>query len=241
MKYFFVSLLTLMYQVVMAQSASSDPTAYLRLNNLNNPSTGPLILRIDTRYEGQHGSPYLLTDWSNGQVSLTNGKQYKDVSLKFDAYRQELILLRPASGNDSIIIARPTVNRFLLTRPDGQAYLFGRYPTANTDDEAIKNGYFLILYEGKSSLLKRVAKTFKAADYQGAYSANVRYDSFDDAFSYYLLKPDKSLTKVKLSKKTLLEAMSDKGDALKKFADNQKSAFKTEEDAVALVKQYDNL
>jgi len=240
MKRILVGLLLLASIGTRAQT-NIDPTADLRLNNLNNPSTGSLILRVDTRYEGQHGSPYLLPNWSNGQVSLRDGRQYKDVPLKFDAYRQALLLLRPKSGNDSIIIDRQTVSRFLLMGTDGQSYLFGRYPTAKTNDETIKDGYFLILYSGKSSLLKRVAKTFKPADYKGGYSPNVRYDAYNDAISYYLLKPDQTLTKVKLSKKALLEAMSDREEALKTFADQQKLAFKTEDDAIMLVKQYDSL
>ena len=240
MKIALAGFLLVVCQLVRAQTPA-DPTATLRLNSLNNPSTGPLIFRIDTRYEGQHGTPYLLPDWSKGQISLRSGKQYASVPLKFNAYRQELIMLRPQSGNDSIIIDKQTVNRFLLMSADGQPYLFGRYPNVQTTDDLVKEGYLLILYEGKSTLLKRVAKLFKPADYKGGYSANIRYDAYEDALSYYLLKPDQTLTKVKLSKKSLLEAMSDKQDGLKAFIDQQKLSFKTEEDAVQLVKQYDSL
>ncbi|MCK8492589.1 hypothetical protein M0L20_12050 [Spirosoma sp. RP8] len=240
MNYLFICFLVALSEVARAQ-AVTDPTVDLRLNNLNNPSTGPLIFKVDARYEGQHGSPYFLPGWSNGQVSLRDGRQYKDVPLKFDAYRQALLLLRPKSGNDSIIIDRQTVNRFLLTTPNGQPYLFSRYPSAKVTDDDVKDGYFLILYEGKTALLKRIAKTFKPADYKGGYSADIRYDSYGDAFSYYLLKPDQTLTKIKLSKKAFLDAMSDKESGLKAFIDQQKLSFKSEEDAITLVKQYDSL
>ncbi|GAB3896246.1 hypothetical protein [Spirosoma agri] len=241
MKCNLVCLLMALSGAVSAQTQTTDPTVDLRLNNLNNPSSGPLIFRVDSRYEGQHGSPYLLPDWTKGQVSLRDGRQYKDVPLKFDAYRQALILLRPKSGNDSIIIDRQTIARFLLINPDGQPYLFSRYPTAKLSDEEVRDGFFLILYEGKTALLKRIAKVFKSADYKGGYSANIRYDSFSDAISYYILKPDQTLTKIKLSKKAMLDAMIDKEAALKPFIDQQKLSFKTEEDAITLVKQYDSL
>lgn len=225
--------------LTMAQSA--DPTASLRLNNLSSPGGSPLIFRIDNRYEGQHGTPYLLDTWTTGQIALTDGRQYKEVPLKFDAYRQEVLMLRPKQNNDSIIIDKNTVNRFLINGPDGQAYLFGRYPAVQTTDDLLKSGYFLILYTGKNALLKRVAKTFKPADYKGGYSANVRYDAYSDANSYYLLKPDQHLTKVKLSKKALLEAMGDRADVLGPYADKEKLDLKTEDGAIALVKQYDTL
>ncbi|UHG92058.1 hypothetical protein [Spirosoma oryzicola] len=240
MNYLSICFLVVLSEVARAQ-AVTDPTVDLRLNNLNNPSTGPLIFKVDARYEGQHGSPYFLPGWSNGQVSLRDGRQYKDVPLKFDAYRQALLLLRPKSGNDSIIIDRQTVNRFLLTTSNGQPYLFSRYPSAKVTDNDVKDGYFLILYEGKTALLKRIAKTFKPADYKGGYSADIRYDSYGDAFSYYLLKPDQTLTKIKLSKKAFLDALSDKESGLKAFIDQQKLSFKSEEDAITLVKQYDSL
>lgn len=240
MNYLSICFVVVLSEVARAQ-AVTDPTVDLRLNNLNNPSTGPLIFKVDARYEGQHGSPYFLPGWSNGQVSLRDGRQYKDVPLKFDAYRQALLLLRPKSGNDSIIIDRQTVNRFLLTTSNGQPYLFSRYPSAKVTDNDVKDGYFLILYEGKTALLKRIAKTFKPADYKGGYSADIRYDSYGDAFSYYLLKPDQTLTKIKLSKKAFLDAMSDKESGLKAFIDQQKLSFKSEEDAITLVKQYDSL
>ncbi|WP_288426226.1 hypothetical protein [uncultured Spirosoma sp.] len=225
--------------LTMAQDA--DPTASLRLNNLSSPGGSPLIFRIDNRYEGQHGTPYLIDTWTPGQIALTDGRQYKDVPLKFDAYRQEVLMLRPKQNNDSIIVDKNTVSRFLLAGPDGQSYLFGRYPSAQTTDNLLKNGYFLILYAGKNALLKRIAKTFKPADYKGGYSANVRYDSYSDANSYYLLKPDQTLTKLKLSKKALLEAMSDRADVLGPYADKEKLDLKTEDGITALVKQYDSL
>ncbi|MFD2570587.1 hypothetical protein ACFSUS_08085 [Spirosoma soli] len=240
MKRILVGIVVAMSNVALGQT-TEDPAATLRLNNLNTPASGPLIFRVDSRYEGQQGTPYLLTSWSNGQVSLRDGRQYKEVPLKFDAYRQELIMLRPKSGNDSIIIARPTVARFLLTSPDGQSYLFSRYPMIKTTDDQLKEGYFLVLYEGKTALLKRVVKTLKKADYKGGYSADVRYDAYADANSYYVLKPDQTLSKVKLSEKSLLDALSDRQEPLKSFIKQEKLSLKTENDAITLVKQYDSL
>lgn len=244
MKHLSVFLLLILSRVAAGQAtpAQPDPNAALRLNTTNMLNQGTMIERIDTRYEGQHGSPYLLPTWTKGRVDLLDGRQYTNVPLKFNAQRQELILLRPRMGNDSIIVDSRTVAGFFLAdSSNGQYYPFRRYPQAKADDPALCDGYFLVLYAGKSALLKRVVKVFKAANYQGGYSANVRYDSFDDQFSYYLLKPDQTLTKVRLTKKTLLEALSDRGDLLKTFADQQKLSFKTEADAVTLVKQYDSL
>lgn len=224
--------------------AVAEPEMNLRLNALNGVGTAPLIWRIDTRYEGLRGTPYFQSQWATGQIELTNGRNYTNVPIKFDAHRQALILLRPKQGNDSIIIDQQTVRRFRLSVPtdaDGREYLFQRYPTAKISDPVLRDGYFLVLYEGKTALLKRVVKTFRPADFKGAYTSSTNYDAYTDDNTYYVLKADQTLTKVKLSKKALLDALADKGDGLKKFADMHKLALKTENEAVTLVQHYDSL
>lgn len=200
---------------------------------------GVMIRTIDNRYEGLRGTPYFLSGWSNGQIAMTDGRRYVNVPVKFDAFRQALILLRPKVGNDSIIIDRRTVNRFELTGPEGQLYAFRNYPDVMLPDDMGDGGYFLVLYEGNTTLLKRIAKTLQKADYKQPYSVDVRYDSFENAHAYYILKPNQPLAKVKLSKKSLLDALSDKRAGLSTFADTLN--LKTETDAAALVRQYDSL
>lgn len=205
--------------------------------------SGPngMINTIDHRYEGLRGTPYFLPEWTKGQIEMTAGQNYTNVPLKFNAYQQQLMLLRTWSNNDSIVVDAGQVKRFILKNNDGQTYLFARLPTAKTSDQSLKDGYFLVLYEGKNALLKRVAKTFKPADYKNPYANDVRYDAFRDAFSYYLLKPDQTLTKIKLSDKSLIDALGDRKDELKAFVKQENLYFKTENDAVTLVKKYDSM
>ena len=200
-----------------------------------------MVNTIDNRYEGLKGTPYFLPDWLKGQVEMTTGKNYTNVPLKFNAHKQQLILLRTGSGNDSIIVDANQVKRFTLAGNDGQTYLFERLPTANTNDQALKDGYFLVLYDGKTALLKRIAKTFKSADYKNPYASEVRYDAYQNAFSYYLFKPDQTLTKVKLSDKSIIDALADRKDDLKAFVKQENLTVKTDSDAILLVKKYDSL
>ena len=197
------------------------------------------VRTFDGRYEGLRGTPYFLPAWSKGQIELTNGQRYTNVLIKFDAYRQELVLLRPQLRNDSIIIDRPRVNQFVLQPADNVSYVFRRYSGDRTNESG--DHYFLVLYEQKSTLLKQVAKVITKANYKDPYSAGARYDAYDNEYAYYLLKPGQPLTKVKLSKKSLLDALSDKGKALKTFVDSHRLAIKSEADAVTLVQQYDSL
>ncbi len=200
-----------------------------------------MVNTIDHRYEGLRGTPYFLPEWNKGEIEMVSGQHYKEVPIKFDAYRQHLILLRTWVGNDSIIVNADQVKSFQLKNGDGQLYVFRHIPTAITNDEALKEGYFLVLYQGKTALLKRVVKTFKQADFKNPYSNDVRYDEFKSMSSYYVLKPDQTLTKVKLSDKALIEALGDRKEELKTFVKEENLNFKVENDAITLVKKYDSL
>ncbi|AKD56774.1 hypothetical protein [Spirosoma radiotolerans] len=214
---------------------------YQSTNQIVGAGPNSMVNTIDTRYEGLKGTPYFLPDWIKGQVEMTTGKNYTNVPLKFNAHKQQLILLRTGAGNDSIIVDANQVKRFTLNSNDGQAYVFERLPMAKTSDQALKDGYFLVLYAGKNALLKRVAKTFKSADYKNPYASDVRYDAYQNAFSYYLLKPDQTLTKVKLSDKSIIDALGDRKDDLKAFVKQENLTFKTDNDAILLIKKYDSL
>lgn len=232
--------------VSSARSSARPPLTNQEMSQIVNAvgggsHPGVMVRTLDNRYEGLRGTPYFLADWSKGQIDMANGRRYVDVPIKFDAFRQALILRRPTMSNDSIIIDRDAVSRFRLVGSEGQEYVFKRYPTVKSSDDDAGGSYFLVLYEGKTTLLKRIAKTFQGADYKQPYSPNVRYDSFENSHTYYVLRSDQKLTKVKLSKKSLLDALNDKSDAAKAFADSQKSVVKSETDAVALVQQYDSL
>ena len=201
---------------------------------------GSVINTIDHRYEGLRGTPYFLPEWTKGTIEMVAGQTYTDVPVKFDAYRQHLLLLRPWAGNDSIVVNTEQVKSFQLRTPDGQSYRFSHVPAAKPGDSQ-NDSYFMVLCQGKTTLLKRVAKVFKQADYKDPYSTGVRYDAFRDSFSYYLLKPDQTLTKVKLSKNALLAALNDQEAALSSFIKQENLALNTEEDAIRLLKHYNSL
>ncbi|GAB3951508.1 hypothetical protein GCM10028805_31760 [Spirosoma harenae] len=199
-----------------------------------------MVNTIDHRYEGLRGTPYFLPEWNKGVIEMVAGQHYKDVPIKFDAYRQHLILLRTWVGGDSIIINADQVKSFQLKNQDGQFYVFRHIPTAKTSEEFLKEGYFLVLYQGKTALLKRIAKVFKQADFKNPYANGERYDEFRNVVSYYVLKPDQTLEKVKLSDKSIIEALADHKDELKAFAKESNLSVKTENDAIQLVQKYDS-
>lgn len=227
---------------VAATNAPADNSIdHLRMvNGMSNPNASSIIWTSDTRYEGLVGTPYFLPNWSKGTIERIDGTRLTDVPLKFDAAKQSLVVLRPSRG-DSIEVLPQQVRRFTMSNAAGQEVQFKRYAINKANDPDVANGYFMVLHEGKTTLLKRIKKNLQKANYQGGYSPNIRQDSYTNEFAYYLLRPDQTLTKVKMSKKSLLEGLSDKEATLKPFVEEQKLTFKSEEDMVRLVQQYNTL
>ncbi|WP_428665097.1 hypothetical protein [Runella sp.] len=193
----------------------------------------------DFRYEGFRGSALFINEWLNGQVSLTDGRLFKDVPLKYNAYTKRLFMKNPVG--DSIEVFSNLMDSFVINDPVSKNdFVFKRFPTAKMAKNNAGDLFFLVLYEGKTSLVKLINKTIKKADYKDPYSNNIPYDTFEDAHEYYLLKPDNTLTKVKKSKKAITEALSDKEPAVKDFMVQQNVTVKTEAELVRVVAKYDS-
>ncbi len=222
------------------RSGSMKPDQFQRIDQIIDPNRFGVMYQVDTRYEGTQGSPYFLNEWVKGRIDMVTGANYESVSLKYDAFSQNLILRRDAR-RDSIMVFPNQVKQFLLRADDGAEWVFRRYPNAKINDNNLKDGYFLVLYDGKTSLLKRVSKVFKKADYKNPYSTDVRYDAYNSDFAYFILKSDNTLVKIKKSKKSLYEALNDKGANFDAFAQQEKLDFKSDTDYAKVVKYYDGL
>ncbi len=244
---------------------TNELESYMNSGQMMGRSINTVVVQVDNRYEGLKGTPYFLPDWCAGEVELNGGIKYKNPLLKFDAARQNLLVKDLRTGDSVIVDARQVV-RFVLYQRDAaqrdaaqrdaaqtandqenataqtrNAWLFKRYTDLKTSDKDLGSGYFLVLYDGKMTLLKQVKKTFRKADYKDPYSNNVRYDSYDDDATYYLLRADRQLTRIKRSKKAVFDALADQKTALTTFADEQKLSGKTDDDLVKLIQFYDGL
>ena len=236
------SLFIFTYSLVLCfiAEAQNSPTGHEAEQNMttvgtNNSST--VVRSFDNRYQGMRGSPYLLSQWTQADITYANNKTEKDVPVKYDVYANQLIMRRPQG--DSVVIVSPTVNSFLIKDINsGKNRVFSRFNDAKTDDPSLKEELLEVLYEGKTALLVRYDKTIQKASYQGAYSANRPYDELEDEKNYYLRKPDQTFVKTKLNKKHLLEHLTATAE-LKKWVDTEKLDLKKEADVVRLLREWE--
>src|SRR5262245_42784000 len=75
------------------------------------------------------GNPYLFKDWSNGTVRFSSGREMKQFKLKFDAFRNQLLL----QFEGSTFAAESKVQEFvLLQKKDSLVFRKGFPPNENT-------------------------------------------------------------------------------------------------------------
>lgn len=227
------------------QSGTAFTTGANGQENLNALVRGAPTVVPDTRYEGLRGSPYVITRWLPGTITMARSNSVlQPVPLKYDVF-QKRILMRNVQKGDSLEINANLIKSFVLTdaaMPDPATgkpteHYFRRFLEAPTPIEQVD--FVEVLHEGKYTLLKRYAKRLEKASYQGAYSSDRRYDELVSKEEYFLRSPDRSLEPVKPNLKALQSAAPKLADALKAEASKQKLSGKSEAELVRLLNAVD--
>ena len=139
------------------------------------------------RFNGTH---YWSTPvFQQGEV-VYNGKRYSDVLLNLDASRQDLVL-RLDDGVSAKVLDRDCVRECSF---GGQHFL----NLQNLYGESAPSGYWEVLYDGRSKIVRRVVKTLEndmegnkraQTHFEGEYRPNV-FQTFTYSESYCYVSED---------------------------------------------------
>lgn len=244
MKSFYITILAVIFscsiaQVALAQ-ALSGMDAQTNINTLGNNDLNGIVRKFDTRYQGIMGSPFLFNYWNTGSITLANGKLITNVPLKIDLYGNQVIAKR--QSGDSIIVNSNTIQKVLLTDViTGKKYAFHKLSTLTGQNSSLQEIYVDVLHEGKYILVAERKKKLVKADYEGAYSTGKAYDEFINEASYFVKKPDQSMDKIKLTKKSIIDLFPDHQQALKSFIAKESIDFKNEGQVAQIFQYYETL
>ena len=170
------------------------------------------------------GSPYVISQWLPGHITLSNKLTLQPVLLKYDVLHQRLLMRPDAKKPDSLQLKDQTIAQFILDesatalRP-ARPRIFQRF--ADAPEARWRVAFVEVLHEGRYALLKHYVKVLHAADFKSAYGNN-QYDEVEDKQAYFLRRPDSSVVPVKLTLKSMLAAAPDLGPVLKQ-ADTAKT------------------
>ena len=209
------------------------------VNAVGQESTLGTVQTFNERYEGIKGSPFLTDEWTDGQVHMHNGQVFDQLQVKYNLYRDEIIVKRRDGAE--VIPDKKTIRSFSLdTGSPGPLRRFVRVDYL-PDNRAFPHNHFAeILYEGASTLLAVHDKSFIRADYRQAYHANRPYDKFGDVMTqYFWIAPDGRVHVLKPSKRAITKLFSDQKDVMVAFAEENQLDLRRPSDVVRLVQYYD--
>jgi hypothetical protein len=185
-------------------------------------------------YTDIDGSPYLYDNWLPGTVKLSNGQTYKDVMLKYDLLKDEVLF---KGKDDEMLAFVQPVTEFTIAKTEiGNVILhFKKGFTGLTDYTA--NAYFEVLADGGTQLLKKLTKTITESQ---QFNSATKTRNFADKITYYIVKSSK-ITWVKNDKKAILAALANKQPQLEAYLKTNKVDFKNDDDLGRLVTYYNSL
>lgn len=181
----------------------------------------------EIKLQNVEGTELLYPDWKKGWVKLLNGNTYSDLMLKYNVYEDALYFL----GKDNQAMA--FTNPVLEFKLDKEVFKSG-YP-------ALKNltsrSYYLVLTEGKITLLKKSAKNvLEMKEFNSATSTK----KIVDQKNYYLIA-DGQLRPIKMDKNAFLDVLTDQKENIEAYLKTNKISFKSEEDLIRLITYYNSI
>lgn len=189
------------------------PMDYVRNKNFENSST-----------EVVQGSKYLNDNFQNGIILF--GDKEINTLLRYNALAGEFELKNPSTNEVASVVRTRAIKFKVGTSNYAVSTYMGK-------DDIITEGYFEILNEGNTQLLKRDLVTYKEAEpAPNSYNPSkpARYISSTE---YYLKKGSEPAEKVSLNKKDILKIMDT--DEARSFVKDNKLKLKSEEEVVKLL------
>lgn len=202
-----------------AQTSINLPSDYLQNN-----SSGKNVIPDNVQ-----GSPYYLDTFSYGKVYVNNDNPYS-TSLRYNAYSDEIEM--QDQGKTISLLKR----KYIKAEINGKQFAIKEYLLNNNKRE----GYFVTLNEGNTSLLLRQTKTLLEAEKaDSSYKAD-KPARFVDKTAYYLSVDNAPAVAVRLKKKDILKKLSHKKEVEQYIADNSLK-LKKEAEIVQLLAYYNTL
>jgi hypothetical protein len=201
-------------------------------DNLNRVSANSGVIQtIDQRYEGIKGTPVIFSDFLPGTL-VVGEENIASVLLNFDAYNNEILYktcvdcphkIADNSRVRSFVVSDKITQRKFVIQPNDKKSLEVRE----------------IMYEGKFQFYRTHKIVLEKADYQGAYSANQKYDEFKHT-QLYFYSPGIQSVPLKIKTKNLKENFPRKADKLNDFIKQNKIDFKNDLHLVKLFEFIDS-
>jgi hypothetical protein len=215
-----LSLSTLNAQVVLDEW--DNLVTKLRINKQLDPS-------YRKSYEQVEGNPFLYNgELQEGAITIRNQGTYKG-KFRYDIYANEVHFIQNGiycAIADPGIIDSITIGDYTLVY-------------ALVDVKKGRGSYFELVLDGKCRLLAKKEVDLIEAVPAKAYSdpKPARFDREDD--TYYIMKDLRIAHKI--NRRTIREILSDQGEKIERYIQEQNLSYSSREDMMELIKFYNSL
>ncbi len=180
------------------------------------------------------GTQFLKDSWANAKVVTELGYVFNNVSLKFDAFNNKFVFNR----HDTAFELTPDAATIYVSEGSADPAKTAVFKKGFAINGKInRNKYVQVLAEGKTGLLKYVAKDIEEYNEYGNASKLQRYKDMEQ---YYILD-NNQFTSVNLNRKNLETALQPKWAQVDAFLKQNGLSGKDEKSWVAAVNYYNTL
>jgi hypothetical protein len=223
--FFTISVLILFKaHIVQAQTKSSEASFQTTNLTIQFPPGYNVIVNGE-RIPGVVGSQYLSEEWGNGRITFNDGHVIDSISLRLNAYRNEMHFLD--KGTEYSIGCPDKIKEVLI---NNRKFIYYPYK----EDNSILHKYFEVLVEGKVNLLVLFTIKRIESNYNIALSVGEKDDHLELSEQYFVAI-NNSIIKLDKRGSKLFNSLGEKGDALKKWIKEEDLSFKKKEDLVKIV------
>jgi hypothetical protein len=192
---------------------------------INLPGAANEVLRTRT-YSEVDGSPYLIDDWLSGIVTDKNGKEYGNLLIRFDTYKNNVEVSSP---NGTLIVTAELYPNFIIQLVDKLGKVTVRSFVSNINPaepllyvEKLAGGKYSFYKQIKTELVEETVKTYGTAVEKKVFNPKV----------VYWIKANGEAKAVKLSKSSIIENFSGLAPSIEDFQKKTRSKLKSEADWV---------
>ena len=153
------------------------------------------------------GNRYFNEDYSDGEVITRDNHRYTtDLKYKFDEYKNA-VQIKVIKENKELMLFNNNIDTFRLFLNNRTVnYIKAEVPEEND----LHKLYQVIHWGTQVKLIKMPRKRIVKVTNSDVFSSGETYDQFENQDWYYLKMNDRPFLKIKISKKSLFEAIPEK-------------------------------
>ncbi len=229
--YLFTFLALLLGFSLAAQDKDKDKDEYENSQDYLESLMGSynnVVLLSDSRYVAVKGSPYFIDEWKTGNIVTSEGKVIMDVTLKLNAYENELYV--KVNKKERIMIDNATIKGFVLKDS------FTTHTFVKEDVLKYKATFFEVIGAGNVTVLKKPHINLFESDNDSGYQME-KSNTFKSSPKYFIKVGSKKYKVLRRSKSALLKNVPSRiKKKLKSYLIKEKIDLKKDADFVKTMK-----